>query len=76
MRSLFTDLLTSMQMMFVALGALNEDVVTPVAPFHGQRRSRVLRRLHDRLRLLQLAVMGHPMLEKRHGRFEPKKLGD
>ena len=56
--------------MFVSLRALDEDVVAPVASFHRQRRRRVLGRLDDRFRLLELAMVSHPMLEKRNGRFK------
>ena len=56
--------------MLVSLRAFDEDVVASVAALHRQRRRRVLGRLHDRLRLLQLAVVSHPVLEKRDGRFE------
>ena len=57
-------------MVLVALRALDEDVVAPVAALHRQGRRRVLGRLDDRLRLLELAVMSHPVLKKRDGRFE------
>jgi len=57
------NLFAGVQMVLVSLRSFDEDVVAPVAALHGERGRRVLR-LHDRSRLLELAVMGDPVLEK------------
>ena len=65
-------------MVLVPLGSFYENVIASIAALHrqGGRRTHTLARLlagRERSGLLQLAMVGDPVLKKRHRRLQPGK---
>jgi len=66
------------QVVLVPLGSFNENVIASIAALHrqGGRRTPTLARLlagREWSGLLQLAMVGDPVLKKRHWRLQPEK---